>query len=204
MRGYGRDYEDRNFLERAGNTVRRWFGGSDYDRDFGRDRDWDRGGMNRGYSGRSWSRGYDRDFGNQGGLGGGWRGRDWDEDRDLGNRGWSGRGMGGGYNGRGMGMDRDLDRGGLDRGGMMSRGGMNRGWSGGMPRMGGGSRGFTGDQGMWGRGYGDSRDVGNEWGDYNRSGYGGDAFRSTNAGGVEPGRHFRGYGHGSRHHYEPY
>src|SRR4051812_17454374 len=74
MRGYGRDYEHRNWVDRAGDTVRGWFGGGrDYDRDYGaggRD-SWDRwdGGDVRGMH-RDWDRGMDR--GRM--MGGEWRG----------------------------------------------------------------------------------------------------------------------------------
>lgn len=86
MRGYGHDYDNRNWIERAGDTVRGWFGAGDYDRDYGgyggqgeyqswRDtptgagwtsgggnlgrNDWNRGGMNGGMSGggNDWDRG---------------------------------------------------------------------------------------------------------------------------------------------------
>ena len=65
MRGYGRDYDQgRNWVERAGDTVRGWFGGGrDYDRDFGWDggsargmhRDWDRGLSRGGYRMNNWN-----------------------------------------------------------------------------------------------------------------------------------------------------
>ncbi|HET7230329.1 MAG TPA: hypothetical protein VFJ16_10020, partial [Longimicrobium sp.] len=52
MRGYGRDYDNRgNWLDRAGETVRGWFGGGrDYDRDYGPGdlREWQHGNWSRG------------------------------------------------------------------------------------------------------------------------------------------------------------
>jgi hypothetical protein len=75
-------------------------------------------------------------------------------------------------------------------GGMMGRG-----------QQGGGMQGRGGTQGggQWmqneygGGGY----NAGNDWGDYNQGGYGGEMFRNSSAGGVEPGRYFRGYSQGS-------
>lgn len=150
---YGRDYGNRNFLERAAHTVRGWLG----NRDGGYDRDFDeyRGGMmNRGWDD---DRGY-REMGDVSGYGGGmnraygaanWRGRndDWNRgtydgwNRGMGagaSPGW-GRGGGddyrtGGYNASHGSWDVDWDENrsggyGMDRG--MSRGGMDRGYSGG-------------------------------------------------------------------------
>ena len=147
MRGYGRDYEHRGWLDRAGETVRGWFGG-------GHD--------------------YDRDYGGPGNL------RDWQH-----GTGWSGGTMDRHNLGGGM-----MNRGGMDRGGM-DRGGMDRGTT----------REWFGNE-YGGGGY----NAGNDWGDYNKGGWGGDLFRRSNAGGVEPGRHFRGYGHGSTggNGYEPF
>jgi hypothetical protein len=143
---YGRDYGNRNFLERAAHTVRGWMG-----RGGGDDRFYDneyRGGMmNRG--------GYDRGYREMGDVGGGfdrgygatnWRGHneDWNRgarntwNRGLGGGAGWGRGGGGeyragtGYNGSHGGWDVDWDdnrSGGYDRG--MNRGGMDRGYTGG-------------------------------------------------------------------------
>lgn len=215
MRGYGRDYENRGWFDRAGETVRGWFGGGrDYDRDYGPGdlRDWqhgtgwsggtmdrhnmgggmmnrgnmDRGMMDRGMMGghrtNNWNntRGYDATFR----AGSGYYGADYDSagtwggnrgyDRDM-DTGWQrGRPMRGGMMGGGMNRGQGMDRGSMDRGGM-DRGGE---WMGGEYGAGGQS-------------------AGDGWGDYNRGAWGGDLFRRSNAGGVEPGRHFRGYGHGS-------
>lgn len=229
MRGYGRDYDDRNWLDRAEDTVRGWFGGGrDYDRDYGwsgGDRDlqnrgdWSRGPdrahPGEGYRTNNWNNqhanwdtvdragsyygmdydrqgpdrqvyraggsGYDRDFG-----------RDWDRDRM---QGGTSRGMGGGsMGGRGM-----------------TGGSMGGGWMGGRGTSGGGTqdRGMRGGQReSWpGSDYGGGYAGGSGWGDYNRGGYGvGDRFRNSTAGGVQPGRYFRGYGNGSTggSGYEPY
>ena len=203
MRGYGRDYDNRgNWLDRAGETVRGWFGGGrDYDRDYGpgdlRDwqhRDYNRGmsaggmhggGMAGGYRTNNWSntRGYDATFR----AGSGYYGADYDRAGTWGGRSDYDRDMGAGWNrgrtlrGGGMGMNRGYGAGG------MNRGSMSREWMG--NEYGGG-------------GY----NAGNDWGDYNQGGWGGDLYRRSNAGGVEPGRHFRGYGHGSTggNGYEPF
>lgn len=138
---YGRDYGNRNFLERAAHTVRGWVGrhgGGDeryYDDGY-------RGGggmMNRGWEG---GRGY-REMGDlSGGYGGAdrgygattWQGRNLDWNRGSGG-GW-GRGGGGGdyrtggYNASHGSWDVDWDdgrSGGYDRG--MGRGGMDRGYN---------------------------------------------------------------------------
>jgi hypothetical protein len=133
---YGRDYGNRNFLERAAHTVRGWVGrhGGGDDRFYG---DEYRGGgtMNRGWEG---GRGY-REMGDLGGgYGGGqdrgygaWQGRNLDWNRGTGG-GW-GRGGGGdyrtgGYNASHGSWDVDWDdsrSGGYDRG---MRGGMDRGY----------------------------------------------------------------------------
>ena len=153
---YGRDYGNRNFLERAAHTVRGWMGrggGGDgfYDDEFRG------GGMNRGggYDG-----GY-REMGDVSGYGGGamrggygatsWRGYNNDYSRGPQGGGW-GRGGGegyrtGGYNAShggwdvdwddnrgGYGMDRGMNRGGMDQGGM------GRGYQGGGYSGGGGER----------------------------------------------------------------
>ena len=239
MRGYGRDYEHRNFIERAGDTVQRWFGGG---RDYGMA---ERMGWHRGdRGGMSMGGGMDRDWDDRGGMGmdrwsasqGGWGGvgggRDW-SGRDWQRRtyaaghhhGMDRGGMGGSMRG-GM-MDRDMmDRDRDDRGSMMGGrvdydrdynrnfsgrnmgggyyGGGSRYW-GGTGYPGGGTGGdvgggyLTGGRGELG---GDDDQLG--WGDYNRGGYGGSLFRNSRSGGVEPGRHFRGYGHGTGGNYDPY
>ena len=130
---YGRDYGNRNFLERAANTVRGWVGrrggGDDrwYDEEY-------RGGMARGWDD---DRGY-REMGDVSGYRGGgmdrggtsWRGYNDDWNRGMGG-GW-GRGddyRPGGYNARHGAWDVDWDDnrgGGYDRG-MMGRGGYSGG-----------------------------------------------------------------------------
>lgn len=141
---YGRDYGNRNFLERAAHTVRGWLG----NRDGGYDRDFDeyRGGMmNRGWDD---DRGY-REMGDVSGYGGGmnrgyggasWHGRNdnWNRGMGPGSAGW-GRGGGddyrtGGYNPGHGSWDVDWDdnrSGGYGMGRGMNRGGMDRGYSGG-------------------------------------------------------------------------
>jgi len=142
---YGRDYGNRNFLERAAHTVRGWIGnrggGGDgfYDDEFrggGMNRGWDqggggyremgdvsgyRGGMDRGGYGATGWRGYNDDWNR--GMGGGWGRGGGDEYRT------------GGYNGGHGGWDVDWDDGrtggyGPERGGM----GMDRSYSGGGER----------------------------------------------------------------------
>lgn len=218
MRGYGRDYDDRNWLDRAEDTVRGWFGGGrEYDRDYG----WSgahRDPTNRG----DWSRGPDRAR-----PGEGYRTNSWNNQHanwDTVNRAGSYYGMD--YDRqdrdvyRGSGYDRDFERGwdrdrmqgdrprGMGGRGMPGRGWMGgRGMSGGMPDRGmrGGPRDrwmTEAEQGGYGAGPGTS------WGDYSRGGGygGGGAFRSSNAGGVQPGRYFTGYGNGATggSGYEPY
>ncbi|HEU4885662.1 MAG TPA: hypothetical protein VFT45_25735 [Longimicrobium sp.] len=133
---YGRDYGNRNFLERAAHTVRGWVGrhGGGDDRFY--DDEYRGGGMmNRGWEG---GRGYRETGDLSGGYGGHdrgynattWQGRNPDWDRGAGG-GW-GRGGGsdyrtGGYNAShgSWDVDWDADRsGGYDRG---MRGGMDRG-----------------------------------------------------------------------------
>lgn len=210
MRGYGRDYDDRNWFERAEDTVRGWFGGGPaYDRDYPESRpraDWNHSRN----SGAMWSRGPDR------GYGGGYRTNNWnnqhanretvdragsysfydsdydrsdryssrdrmDYDREYGNRGSMGGGMGRG------------DQGGMRRG--MGMGGQSRG----MPQRGtmrGSSPGVDVEHEI------DRGIYGTSWGDY--GGYGGHRFRDSGSGGVQPGRYFRGYGIGGGGSYEPY
>jgi hypothetical protein len=219
MRGYGRDYDDRNWLDRAEDTVRGWFGGGrDYDRDYG----WSGGGRDLSNRG-DWSRGPDRARPGEGYRTNNWNNQhaNWDTvdragsyygmDYDRQDRGERHvyRAGGSGYD-RDFGRDWDRDR---------MQGGTSRGMGGG--QMGG--RGMTGggmqDRGMRGGGqrdtwmmeaehggYGDR--PGTSWGDYSRGGgYGGGGrFRNSTSGGVEPGRYFRGYGNGSTggSGYEPY
>ena len=213
MRGYGRDYDDRNWLDRAEDTVRGWFGGGrDYDRDYG----WSGSDRDTTYRG-DWSRGPDRAR-----PGEGYRTNNWNNQHanwDTVDRAGSYYGMD--YQDRqvyraGSGYDRDFDRGrdrmqggserwmgGLMGGSMRGRGTTGRGMQD-RPMRGGGQR----DTWMGGEygGYGDRPGTG--WGDYSRGGGygGGGAFRSSNAGGVQPGRYFTGYGNGSTggSGYEPY
>jgi hypothetical protein len=220
MRGYGRDYEDRGWFERAEDTVRGWFGGGpQYDRDYPASRprsEWNHS-MN---SGGMWSRGPDRGEG----YGGDYRTNNWNNQH----AGWDTVRRAGSYYGSdfddrserygagsgGMDYDRDYGyrggtSGGMSRGmgggtsGGMSRGGMGGGTSGGMPER-GGMRG----SGRWmGTEYGGAPyRTGPEWGDYSGGGYGGQRWRNSTSGGVEPGRYFRGYGNGSTggSGYEPY
>jgi hypothetical protein len=213
MRGYGRDYEDRGWLDRAEDTVRGWFGGGrGYDRDYG----WSGSDRDRG----EWSRGPERVRPGEGYHTNNWNNQhaNWDtvdragsyygtdyqdrQDRQV-------------YRAGGSGYDRDFGRE-RDRG-RMQGGGMQRGMGG--PMMGGRGmtsggmpeRGMRGTgQGWMGREYGGGygADTGTGWGDYSRGGgYGGsDRWRNSTSGGVQPGRYFRGYGNGSTggSGYEPY
>jgi hypothetical protein len=228
MRGYGRDYEHRNWLDRAGETVRGWFGGDrDYDRDYGAGgregwNGWDGGNVRSMH--REWDRGMDRGrmMGGQGGDwdretdwrgvgGGGYRMNNWNNqhasreavERHLGGYygadyedrgGWPG----GGTRHSRMGSDygRDYGRWGQSNRGMSGRGGTGRGSWGGNTRD-----AWLGNE-YGGGGY----NAGNDWGDYNRNGMGGDRFRNSRSGGVEPGRYYDGYGIGSSggQGYEPF
>ena len=187
---YGHDY-DRNFLERAADTVRGWFGGREYDHDFHpRGPGWrgDSGYRELGHPGRGRvPRGYDRE------LHSGWRGDayrthrgyhpshgGWDVD-------WEHRGMSRGGYGRDFDRGYRVDRHAWDE----PRGRMMRGrgpeWSRG--RGAGVGRG-------WADGLGDmERGTAGNWGDYR--GHGMDNLRGANQGGVQPGAHYRGYGIGS-------
>jgi hypothetical protein len=211
MARYGRDYEDRNWLERTGDRVSHRFGGSDYGRDYGGYGAWQ---PNRGRDMLGRDRGY-----RAGGLGGGWQadgfgpgyGHDYD-DMDRGRYGSRGYGQGRGMSGGGMGGDMyggehsnrgmgDRMRGGSDYGADYDRGGY-------------GGRGGYGDRGMY-RGQGmrggqspsslddvymhmteeDARD----WGPYGRRGE-----RWASGGGASrPGRYFLGNGVGRAGEYEP-
>jgi hypothetical protein len=241
MRGYGRDYHDRSWFDRAGETVRGWFGGGghDYDRDYGREyrgieshgrysgglsgagytqgRDYDRG-VNWNNRGNTWNGGSQSLGGGYGGYsrddygadfhrgpydretyttrGGGFMGTGF---RSGGTGLGSGNYHGGGHigNGRyfgGADYDRDFGGGYSNRYDNNYRGGQ-RGTGRGMDEM--GSYGYqAGGMGIGGMG----------WGDYNRGAYGGDLFRNSRSGGVEPGKYFRGYGIGSSggNGYSPY
>lgn len=130
---YGRDYGNRNFLERAAHTVRGWMGSRGGGGDGFYDDELRGGGMNRGY----------REMGDVSGYGGGamrsgygatnWRG--YNDDWNRGPMGGAYRGGGEGYRtggyqpshgswdvdwddnrSGGYGMDRGMNRGGIDRG----------------------------------------------------------------------------------------
>ena len=224
MRGYGRDYDDRTWIDRAGETVRGWFGGGrDYDRDYG----WS--GSDRDMASRGdWSRGPDRARPGEGYRTNNWNNQhtNWDtvdragsyygmdyqdrQDRQVYRAGGTGydRDFGHDY-GRDYG-DRDRMQGGSQRwmGGLMGGSMRPRGTGGGMPDrpMRGTGQRDTRMGSEYGGGYGAG--TGGGWGDYGRGGGygGGGAFRSSNAGGVQPGRYFTGYGNGSTggSGYEPY
>jgi hypothetical protein len=108
MARYGRDFEHRNWLARAGDAVERWFGGrDDYDRDFRGGAGMDRGRFDE--EGR---------FGRQGGMGdAGWHGARGGYDRDYGGMDYRG-GYGSGFRrdemvgGMQGGSARGFDRGG--------------------------------------------------------------------------------------------
>ena len=200
MRGYGRDYDDRGWFERAEDTVRGWFGGGpQYDRDYPATRprsDWAHS-MN---AGGTWSRGPDR------GEGYGYRTNNWNNQHaslDSVRRA-TGEYYGADFDrpgryGAGMGMDYDRDFG---RGRTGRMGAMGRGMRGGMGRP--TSGGMRGSERWLGREYPGMYETEPEWGAY--GGYGGHRWRNSTSGGVEPGRHFRGYGIGSTggSGYEPY
>ncbi|HLM45909.1 MAG TPA: hypothetical protein VK458_18715, partial [Myxococcaceae bacterium] len=68
----------------------------------------------------------------------------------------------------------------------------------------GGAQGGTGG-GYYGGGTAGARGNAGDWGDYGGGAYGDSgAFRGSSAGGIEPGRFFRGYGVGSGYRYSPY
>lgn len=161
---YGRDYGNRNFLERAAHTVRGWIGGrGGYDDGYrGMDRGYDGGyremGDVNGYRAGGWDGGMEHGFGAAN-----WRGRNPDWDRGRGgmggdwNRGYgagarAGWGRGGegyrtgGYNPGHGAWDVDWE----DR--TVPQGGMDRGWSGG-----GAPRGY--DRGFVGRDHFEGRDF---------------------------------------------
>ena len=227
MRGYGRDYNDRNWIDRAGETVRGWFGGGrDYDRDYGPGdlREWQHG---RGMQGGGMQGGYTGGGQMQGGGMGGYRTNNWSNTRSsydnvyraggYYNADYDNAGGRGSWNAGQGGYDRDMGGGGSWQpvrpgnsgyGGGMNRGGMQGDRMQGRGGMqGGGMQGRGGMQGgPWTQpDYGGSG-AGSDWGDYNQGGYGGGLFRNSSSGGVEPGRYFRGYGNGSTggNGYEPY
>jgi hypothetical protein len=176
MMNYGRDYGNRNFLDRAANTVRGWLG-------------------NRGHSGyddgyRGMSRGYDNGYREMGDVSGGYRGWQGGMEQGYGSTNWTGRnpdwnrGMGGG-GGWGHGGSQEYRTGGyqpqhgawdvdwddrtVPQGGM-NRGGMMGGMSGGMMGSGRYDRGYMDrpmNRGMTGRGM--SRDYDRD--DYRGGGY---------------------------------
>ena len=139
---YGRDYGNRNFLERAANTVRGWVGrgpqGGGYDDGYrgGMDRGWNegRGGYREmgdvsGYRGAGWNGGMEHGYGAAG-----WRGYndDWNRGAGGGARaGWGHAGgegyRTGGYQPRHGAWDVEWDE---DR--TMPGGGMGRGMQAGM------------------------------------------------------------------------
>ncbi len=152
---YGRDYGNRNFLDRAAHTVRGWLGNrgghSGYDDGY-------RGGMNRG----GWDEGYGgyREMGDvsyRGGMDHGYGATNWTGR----NPDWSGGGWGrggaqeyrtGGYQPQHGSWDVDWDdgdrtmpQGGMYRGGMMGSGGgrYDRGYMGGRGMQGGMGRGMN-------------------------------------------------------------
>lgn len=153
---YGRDYGNRNFLDRAANTVRGWFGdrgGHDYDNGY---RGGMRGGWNQAQGGyremgdvsggyRGWQGGMEHGYGSTN-----WAGRNPDWNRGDAGGGW-GRGGNetyrtGGYQPQHGSWDVDWND--DDRtlpGGSMRRGGMTGGMSAGMMGSGGGryDRGYT-------------------------------------------------------------
>lgn len=173
---YGRDYGNRNFLDRAANTVRGWLGnrgGPDYDNSYrggmrggwdeghggyremgdvsGGHRGW-QGGMEHGYGAANWN-GRNADW-NRGDMGGGW-GRGSDETYRT-----------GGYQPRHGSWDVDWDDDDRTMPGSSMRGGMQGRMSGGMMGSGGG---------RYDRGYMQSRELTS----YDRH----DAFRDD----MEPG-----------------
>jgi hypothetical protein len=193
---YGRDYGNRNFLDRAAHTVRGWLGnrgGHDYDDGYragGMGQGWgpDRGGYREmgDVSGpRNWQGAMDHGYGATN-----WTGRSADWNHGLGGErggtGWARGGEGyrtGGYQPQHGAWDVDWDdrtmpQGGTGRGGMMGR------MSGGM--MGSGDRydrGYTQGRGM---SAGMGRGVNRYAADYDRDDYrGSGGYRA--GGGMAPG-----------------
>jgi hypothetical protein len=199
---YGRDYGNRNFLDRAAHTVRGWLGnrgGHDYDAGYrgGMGRDWDenRGGYREmgdvTGSSRGWHGGMEHGYGATN-----WTGRNADWNRMQGG-GW-GRGGGddyrtGGYQPRHGAWDVDWDDRPMPQGGM--GGGMQGRMSGGM--MGAGDRydrGYTQGRASMGRSYDD--DMGSRGGSMDRGMMGGGMSRGAQGG------MGRGYDRGYRNDYD--
>jgi hypothetical protein len=184
MMNYGRDYGNRNFLDRAANTVRGWLGHrgghSGYDDGY-------RGGM---YRGRDEGHGGYREMGD---VSGGYRGWQGGMDHGYGATNWTGRnpdwdrGTGGGWGSGGNqeyrtggyqprhgswdvdwdDADRTMPRGGMSRGMMGSGGGRyDRGYRDDMDR--GMNRGMSG--GMMGRGMQGGMNRGYDRDDYRQGG----------------------------------
>ncbi|WP_420127879.1 hypothetical protein [Longimicrobium sp.] len=191
---YGRDYGNRNFLERAAHTVRGWMGRRPGDDDRYYDDEYRGAPMNRGWSGDS---GY-REVGDvSGGYGGGfdrgygaanWRGynQDWNrggmEGRALGGGAAWGRGGGdeyrtGGYNPSHGSWDVDWDD---DRSGGYDRG-MNRGMGGGYSARGYGYGGGDDREHYMGRDFQTNHPhFGHHW----QAGHHDDAMVDPNRGGT--------------------
>lgn len=195
---YGRDYGNRNFMERAANTVRGWFGGEhDYGRDYrGQGRDYDRSHRPQGGGYREMGdvSGYGRGGSAGGGSGYGaanWTGRnpDWNRGYGAGPRaGWGHADYDsyrtGGYQPQHGSWDVDWDE---SRGGYgASRGRESQGY--------GQNRGYDGrDYGARGRGYdagmrGRSRPVRGYADDMRRGGEGGGYASSRGTGTWHPGQ----------------
>jgi hypothetical protein len=227
MRGYGRDYDNRNWVDRAEDTVRGWFGGGrDYDRDYGwsgSDRDTYRG---------DWSRGPDRARPGEGYRTNNWNNQhaNWDtvdragsyygmdyQDRQVYRAAGDGYDRGTGYD-RGAGYDRDFGRDRMQGGGHRWMEGL---MGGSMEPRGGTDRGMTGggmDRGMYGRGMPDRPMRGTGRDTWTGTEYGGGYGASPGSFGASPGgygrggtyggggRYFRGYGVGGTggSGYEPY
>lgn len=193
---YGRDYGNRNFLDRAANTVRGWLGhrgGQDYDRGYrgGGMRGWDE---DRGYremgdvSGgpRGWNAGMEHGYGATN-----WTGRnpDWNRGGDWNQGGW-GRGGGetyrtGGYQPQHGSWDVDWEDRTMPQGGMTSRNGMTGRMSAGM--MGSGTDRY--DRGYMGNRDRDDMEPGMRGGMMNRGMSGGMMGRGT----MDRGMMNRGY-----------
>lgn len=178
MPRYGRDYEERNFLERGMDRARRWMGGHPGERYDHR----------AGYRGQAWGEeDYDRDYG--------WL----DRDGQWGPRGYAHEprygqvDYRGGY-GRTHRTLHDEGYGGDYRRPRMGR---DDRWYG--HDFGRGPR-----RDPWGPEYGYGF-LGESYGDYGLGMFrGGGLFRSGRGGGIRPGEYFRGYGVGSAGGYEPY
>jgi hypothetical protein len=208
---YGRDYGNRNFLDRAASTVRGWLGhrgGHDYDGGYragGMRGGWDddrghreMGDVNGGY--RGWQGAMEHGYGAAN-----WTGRnaDWNRGGDW-NQGAWGRGTGegyrtGGYQPQHGSWDVDWEDRTMPQGGMMNRGGMPGRMSAGMMGSGadrydrgyrpsGGMSGGMMGRGMMNRYARDYYDRDFDRGDWNRAGGG------MNSGGMAAGG--MGYGTG--------